>query len=238
MLKTLLIARRELAGFFVSPMAYIIGALLMLACNFSFFQTIFIPGQEATLRPLFESMAYLMIVAVPLLTMKLVSEEFNSGTIETLMTAPVTDTQVILGKYLGVGAFYLTLLSVTLIPSILMAIFSTPDWGIVVMGYLGMAFLGAAYLAVGLFASTTSRYQLVAAIVGGALLGVGVLGPKTLIAYGPSPANTVAAHLDTMSYFQDFARGMFDTRGAIFFASITGVFLFLSIKLLESRRWR
>jgi ABC-2 type transport system permease protein len=238
MRKTLLIARRELAGFFVSPMAYVIGALLMLACNFAFFQTIFIPGKEATLRPLFEAMAYLMIVAVPLLTMKLVSEEFNSGTIEALMTAPVTDTQVILGKYLGVAAFYLAMLGVTLVPIVLMAIFSTPDWGIVIMGYLGMVFLGGAYLAVGLFASTTSRYQLVAAIVGGALLAVFVFGPKTLVAYGPVPANTLAAQMDIMGYFQDFARGILDTRGVVFFASVTGVFLFLSIKLLESRRWR
>jgi ABC-2 type transport system permease protein len=238
MRKTLLIARRELAGFFVSPMAYVIGALLMLACNFAFFQTIFIPGKEATLRPLFEAMAYLMIVAVPLLTMKLVSEEFNSGTIEALMTAPVTDTQVILGKYLGVAAFYLAMLGVTLVPIVLMAIFSTPDWGIVIMGYLGMVFLGGAYLAVGLFTSTTSRYQLVAAIVGGALLAVFVFGPKTLVAYGPVPANTLAAQMDIMGYFQDFARGILDTRGVVFFASVTGVFLFLSIKLLESRRWR
>jgi len=238
MRKTLLIAQRELAGFFVSPMAYVIGALLMLACNFAFFQTIFIPGKEATLRPLFEAMAYLMIVAVPLLTMKLVSEEFNSGTIEALMTAPVTDTQVILGKYLGVAGFYLAMLGVTLVPIILMAIFSTPDWGIVIMGYVGMVLLGGAYLAVGLFASTTSRYQLVAAIVGGALLGVFVFGPKTLVAYGPAPANTLAAQMDVMGYFQDFARGMLDTRGVVFFASLTGVFLFLSIKLLESRRWR
>ena len=238
MRKTLLIARRELAGFFVSPMAYVIGALLMLACNFSFFQTVFVPGREATLRPLFEAMAMLMIMAVPLLSMKLISEEFNSGTIEALMTAPVTDTQVILGKYLGVGTFYLALLSVTLVPTLLMAIFAAPDWGVIIMGYLGMILLGAAYLAVGLFASTTSRYQLVAAIVGGGLLSVLVFVPRALVAYGPAPVNYLAAHMDIMGYFQDFARGILDTRGLVFFATVTGVFLFLSVKLLESRRWR
>ncbi|MDP7162812.1 MAG: ABC transporter permease, partial [Phycisphaerae bacterium] len=101
MRKTLILARRELAGYFFSPMAYVIGALFLLASGMWFFHAIFRSGHEASLRPLFEAMAYIMVFATPLLTMRLVSEEFRSGTIETLMTAPVTETQVILGKFLG-----------------------------------------------------------------------------------------------------------------------------------------
>ena len=92
------------------------------------------PGHEATLRPLFDAMAYIMVFAVPLLTMRLLSEEFNSGTIETLMTAPVTDAEVIIGKYLGVMSFYLVLLACTGVFLVLMAIYGQPDAGVALMG--------------------------------------------------------------------------------------------------------
>ena len=105
MRKILVLARRELASYFFSGMAYVFGALFLVASGLWFFQTIFVSGHEATLRELFEAMAQIMVFAVPLLTMRLISDELRSGTIETLMTAPVTDLEVILGKFLGVMAF-------------------------------------------------------------------------------------------------------------------------------------
>ena len=160
MKKALTLARREIAGYFFSPVAYVIGALFLLSTGLWFFQTIFIPGQEASLRPLFDTMAYLMIFAMPVLTMRLVSEEYHSGTIETLMTAPVTDAEVIVGKFLGVMAFYVVLLLCTGVLLALMAAFGQPDPGLAAMGYLGLLLLGAAYAAVGLFTSTLTRYQI------------------------------------------------------------------------------
>ncbi len=238
MKKAFVLARREMAGYFFSPMAYVIGALFILSSGLWFFHRIFIPGQEASLRPLFEAMGYIMVFAVPLLTMRLVSEEYHSGTIETLMTAPVTDAEVILGKFMGVMGFYLALLGGTGVFLVLMVLFGQPDPGVALMGYIGMILLGAAYASVGLFASTLSRHQLVAAIVGIAILSVFAILMQTLVAHAPEPLNYIAARLNAMTYFKDFSRGVFDTRGVVYFLSATILMLFLSVKALESQRWR
>ncbi len=249
MSKVLTIARKEIAGYFFSPLAYVVGALFLCAVAFKFapppaFWTgsrewfILVPHQQASFRALFEMMGLAMTVVAPLLTMRLISEEYHSGTIETLMTASVTDAQVVLGKFVGVFLFYLALLGSTLIFLVLMLLFARPDGGVVVMGYLGMILLGAAFLAVGVFTSTLTRHQLLAAVAAIVILAVFALLSEPLAAHSPEPWNKIAARLSAMSYLRSFARGLFDTRGVVFFLSITGGFLFLSTKTLESRRWR
>ena len=249
MKKTLVVARKELAGYFISPVAYVIGAVFLAGTAFVFFfgldlldvpifPAVLRAGNTASLRPLFEAMAYIMIFAGPILTMRLMSDEFHSGTIETLMTAPVTDTQVVLGKFFGVMGFYTALLATTVVFLLVMAGYGRPDAGVAVMGYLGMLLLGAAFLAVGLFASTLTDYQIVAAIVGMVILSVFGVLMQFLVTHTGAPWNAAAARLNVMSYFKDFARGVFDTRGLVFFLTATALFLFLSIKTLESRRWR
>jgi ABC-2 type transport system permease protein len=244
--KTFAIARRELGATFFSPVGYVVAALFLCVCMIKLVPPpwyvdewfILVPGHEASLRPLFDLMALAMVFAVPLLTMRLMSEEFRSGTIETLMTAPVTDTQVILGKFLGVMAFYLMLLGGTLILLVLMMAYGEPDFGVAAMGYLGMVLLGAAFVAVGVFASTLTQHQLLAAVVGILILGIfGVVMPF-LIPGAPVPLNYLAEKLSVMTYFKDFSKGIFDSRGLAFFLSAAGLFLFLSVKTLESRRWR
>lgn len=247
--KTLVVARRDLAGYFFSPVAYVIGSVFLAGSAFVFFfgldlfgipifTAVLKNGSEASLRPLFEAMSYIMIFASPLLTMRLLSDEFHSGTIETLMTAPVTDTQVILGKFLAVMGFYMILLIGSLLFLVLMWTYSSPDAGLAVMGYLGMLLLGSAFLAVGLFASTLTDYQIVAAIVGVGILGVFAILMQLISTHAVAPWNFIAAKCNAMSYFKNFSRGMFDTRGLVFFVSATALFLFLSVKTLESRRWR
>ena len=246
MSKSLVLARRELAGYFYSPMAYVIGALIMLVMSALFFfgfeltgiPRVFQAGSEASLRPLFESMAYVMIFAAPLLTMRLLSGEYDSGTIETLMTSPVTDTQVVIGKFLGVLCFYMVLLAGTGVFLVLMIIYGQPDAGVAIMGYLGMTLMGAAFLAVGLFTSALTRYQIIAAVGAMAILAVFSILMQQVVAHGAEPWNYLARHLSAMTYFKDFARGISDTRGLVFFLTATALFLFLSVKTLESRRWR
>ena len=238
MRKTLIIARRELAGYFVSPMAYVIGALLLLTSGLWFFHRIFVPDQQASLRPLFEAMAYIMVFVVPLLTMRQLSEEYQSGTVETLMTVPVTEAEVIVGKFLGVMGFYVALLATTSILLITMAAFGQPDPGLVAMGYLGMILLGALYVAIGLFASTATNYQLVAAIGGIAICAAVAILPQSIVSHGGEPWSKLAERLSAMNNFDDFSRGVFDTRGLIFFVSAAAIFLYLSVKTLESKRWR
>ena len=179
-----------------------------------------------------------MVFAVPLMTMGLLSKEFDSGTIETLMTSPVTDAQVVLGKFLGVMVFYLVLLATTLVFLGLMSAFGRPDAGVAAAGYLGMILLGAAYVSVGLFASALTRHQIISAVVAIGILAFFVLLMGYLVGLGIRPLADIAAKLNAMAYFKDFSRGVFDSRGLVYFLSATALFLFLSVKVLESRRWR
>jgi len=235
--KILTLARRELTAYFFSPIAYIIGAGFLLLAAGWFFINIRIGG-EASLRPLFDGMAVIMVLAVPLLTMGLLSREFDRGTIETLMTSPITDTEVILGKFVGVMAFYVALLATTLTFLGLMVAYGRPDPGVALAGYLGMVLLGAAYVSVGIFASTLTRHQIVSAIVAIAILALFVVVMGLVVRLGVRPWADLANHLNAMRYFRDFSRGVLDSRGLIYFVSATGLFLFLSVKTLESRRWR
>lgn len=238
MKKALVLARREMAGYFFSPMAYIIAALFLLSSGLWFFHKIFVPGNEASMRPLFEAMAYIMVFAVPLLTMRLLSDEFRSGTIETLMTAPVTETEVIVGKFLGVMCFYIVLLACTGVFLALIALYGQADLGVAVMGYLGMLLLGSAFVAVGVFGSSMTPHQLVAAIVSLSILATFTILMQVLATHGPEPINYIAGRLNAMTYFRDFSRGVFDSRGVVYFLSATALLLFLSVKTLESKRWR
>jgi ABC-2 type transport system permease protein len=249
MAKILTLARRELSAYFYSPLAWVVGALFLCVCGFKFAAPpgfwagprdwfILVPHQQASLRPLFEMMAAAMTIAAPLLTMRLVSEEYRSGTIETLMTAPVSDLQVVMGKFLGVFVFYLALLGSTLIFLVLMAFYAQADAGLVVMGYLGMILLGAAFLAVGVFTSTLTSYQLLSAAVAIVILSLLTLLTGPAATHLPAPYSRFAANLNAMTYLERFARGLFDSRGLVFFISLAGGFLFLSVKTLESRRWR
>jgi ABC-2 type transport system permease protein len=238
MTKTLVLARREMAGYFFSPMAYVIGALFLLTSGAWFFYRIFLPGHEASLRSLFDAMAYLMVFAMPVLTMRLVSDEYRSGTIETLMTAPVSDAEVIIGKFLGVMAFYVVLLALTGAYLALVVVYGQPDAGVALAGYLGMLLLGAAFAAVGVFASALTPHQLVAALVSASILAFFALVMQLVVANAPEPINQVAARLNAMSYFQDFSRGVVDTRALVYFLTVTALMLFLGVKTLESKRWR
>ena len=250
MRKVLILAKRELSAYFYSPMAYVITALFLLMVGVIFLWGVRVPflkielepvfrsGAESTLRPLFDVLAYGLAVVVPLLTMRLVAEEFRSGTIETLMTAPVTDAAVILGKFVGAFVMYLLLLVATGIFFVLVVVFGKPDWGVAGMGYLGMVLLGGAYISVGLFASTLTRHQLVAGLIGIAILAFFTGGLYLVVQTVPAEYAQSVSKLNMITYFAYFSRGVFDTRALVFFLTVTAFFLFISIKVLESRRWR
>ncbi|MHC4715554.1 MAG: ABC transporter permease [Planctomycetota bacterium] len=250
MRRVLTLARRELSAYFFSPIAYVLGGLFLLLVGMLFLWGAKIPvlkidmppifrgGAESSLRPLFDVLAYGLVVIVPLLTMRLVAEEFRAGTIETLMTAPVTDTEVILGKFLGAMGLYLVLLAATAAFMVLVVIYGEPDWGVATMGYLGMVLLGSTYIAAGLFASTLTRHQLVAGLTGIGILAFFTLGIRLLTRVVSADYAEEVGRLNMVTYLTDFSKGVFDTRSLVFFLTATAFFLFLSVKVLESRRWR
>lgn len=232
------LTQRELSANFLSPVAYIVAAVFLVAVGHLFMSNTLVEGGEASMRFLLNSMAWILIFAVPLLTMRLLADEFASGTIESLMTAPVTDIEVIIGKFLGVMIFYVVLLLTTLVHIALLFRFGGNDVGLVLYGYLGMILLGALYIAVGVFASSLTQHQLLAALIGMGLLAGFTVLVDGFAAWQGGQWRVVLSYVNILHHFEDFSKGIFDTKAVMFFISTTAFFLFLTVKVLESRRWR
>lgn len=230
---------RELSALFYSPIAYIVGFVFLVLSGMYFTTDVLQPGNEASMRLLFERIAGLLVFALPLLTMRSVADEFASGSIESLMTAPVTDAGVILGKFFGALIFYLGLLATTVPHLILMTVYANPVGTEIVSGYIGLILLGAMFISVGLFASATTRHQLLAAIIAVAVLSLFSFAAE----YATAQVTNVwlskfLKSLNILDQFSNCNKGMIDSASVVFFVSNTCLFLFLAIKVLESRRWR
>lgn len=232
------LTQRELAANFLSPVAYIVAAVFLVATGYLFMSNTLVEGGEASVRSLLDSMAWVLVFAMPLLTMRVLSDEFAAGTIETLMTAPVTDAEVVFGKFLGVFVFYLGLLATTAAHVVLLFNYGAADIWAVLYGYLGMILLGSLYVAVGVFASALTRHQLLAAIIGMGVLSLFTLVVDAFAAWQGGTWREVLAYVNILHQFGDFSKGILDTRSVLFFLSGTTFFLFLGVKVLESRRWR
>jgi ABC-2 type transport system permease protein len=233
------LTQRELSSLFYSPIAYVVGFIFLLLTGHFFISETLIPGNEASMRFLFEKMASVLVFALPLLTMRSIADEFASGAIETLMTAPVSDFSVVVGKFFGSMLFYLGLLATTLPHLVLLSRYGDVDPSTVMAGYLGMILLGAMFIAIGIFASSCTRHQLLAATISTAILAVLTF----VVDYGAEYARRAwqretCAYLNIFGHFSDFSKGILDSKSIIFFASGTIFFLFLSTKVMESRRWR
>ncbi|HRX85262.1 MAG TPA: ABC transporter permease [Phycisphaerae bacterium] len=232
------ITQRELSAYFFSPIAYAVLAIFMLTLGVLFIQTTFLPGADASLRQLVSVMPLVLAIFLPVLTMRLLAEEFRSGTIETLMTAPVNEADVILGKFLGAYLFYVVMLLCTLVFAIIVAAYGQLDIGMLAATYLGLLVLGALYLAVGIFFSACTSNQIIAAVC--------TILPLLLFTYlAEMGAKSVSGfwalllhYVSIQGHFLDFTRGLVDFTDLVFFVTTTALFLFLAVKVLESRRWR
>lgn len=234
------ICAKEFKSYLTSPMAYIITAAFLLGTGFFFAlpQETSAAYAETSMRGVFASPFYIIIVILlmALLTMRLISEEKKLGTIELLMTAPIRDSELILGKYLGSIGLMLAMLIFTLYFPILLFIFGDPDPGPIFGGYLGLFLLGSLALAVGIFASSLTSNQLIAAVVAGAIL-LGLWFLNSIAALLPTSIANVVSYFSPASYIPDFYTGVIDTRGIIYFISATALFLFLAVRSLENSRW-
>ena len=237
--QTLTIAGRELMGLFYSPIAYVVLGLFALGTGLIFVGN-FYPGEPATLRPTLQGLVWLMIFLVPAISMRLISEEFRSGTFEPLMTSPVTDAQVVLGKWLGAMGFYAALMVPLLVLAVVLEVYADPDGGPMRTGLLGLLLVGGFYLAIGTFASAVTQNQIIAF-----LLTVFVICLFTILFFFLPQASFVGASLRSAMFymnvnmqFDDFSKGLIDTSNLIYFASGIAFFLFLAVKMLESKRWR
>jgi len=231
------IAWKEIQIYFSNPMAYIVALIFLAVTGFFFVLDLTDPFPEASLTNFFFGATIVLILLAPALTMRLLAEEQKLGTIELLLTSPVRDWEVIVGKYLSSLVFMLAMIGFTLYYPLLLVLFGRPDPGPMYSGYMGLVLYSAAALAIGILTSTLTNNQIIAFVV-----AAGILLLMYFVNTGAGSGEGIWAILVTeigmRSHFDDFERGIIDTKHIIYFLSVTAFFLFLSIRALESRRWR
>ena len=239
--------QRELRAYFFSPLAYVILTFFLLVNGYifvlivSFLNDPRAGGSTTPLKLFFGDTFFFWLVLLfvtPVLTMRLLAEERRSGTIESLMTAPVTEIQVVLGKYLAALAFYLFLWLPTLAYVVIIARSSTIDWGPIAGGYLGVTMIGAVFMAVGVFGSSFSKNQIVAAIVTFAMLMFffAITFMESLTT--SETWKNVFAYMNLLQHMDDFGKGIVDSRRLVYYLSTVALFLFLTARALEVKKWR
>lgn len=234
----LYITRKELVVYFKSPMAYVVAAVFLALMGVFFIDSIEGAFAEAAIRGLLvNAVFFLMPLMPPILTMRLFAEEQKLGTLELLLTAPVRDYEVVLAKFLASFVILVSILLFTLFYLAILFYYSNPDPGPVFSGYLGFILYGAAALAIGLLASSLTSNQIVAATVGfGIVFLFTILDRISGVLEGP--VSTALGQMSLPAHFESFARGVIDTSDVVYFIVLTAVFLFLTVRAVESRRWR
>ena len=233
MKESLSIMKKELRAYFISPIAYIVITIFLIFTGFFFFKDFFYFNQ-AEMRNFFQLLPLMFTFVVPAVTMRLFSEEKHSGSIEILLTLPVTTLDVVIGKFLAGSVFVAIMLAPTLIYTITVFIVGSPDYGPIIGGYLGAILLGAAYTAIGGLASSISRNQIVAFIIGWASCFTLWLIDK-IVFFFPVKLS-VLEYLGSDFHFQNISRGVIDSRDIIYFASVIAICALLTVKFLEERR--
>ena len=237
MRNTLAIAWKESKAYFLTPTAYVVGATFLVLTGIFFVFEVTSTFPEASVRGLVESASFFIIFLSPLLTMRLLAEEQKLGTLELLLTAPVRDWEVVMGKYLAALLTMVVTILLTLYYVVLLYWFGEPDTGPVLSAYLGLILYGAAAVAVGLLASSLTSNQIIAAVVGTAvLLTLSFLDAVADLVTGV--AEDVLSGLSTDAHLVDFNRGVVDGSNIVYYVSVAAVFLFLTVRLIETRRWQ
>ena len=250
---TLAIAGKEMRGYFASPMGYILIGLFALL--FGAFFRVYLTGfaeqsqraamggggninvNEYLIRGVLHNVAIIILFVMPLVTMRTYAEEKRSGTIELLMTSPITDFQIVMGKFLGAMSLYGAMLGITVIHVAVLFAYGNPEWKPILSGYLGLALLGGCFVSVGLFFSSLTKNQIVAGMFTFAVLlllwvidWVGSFG-------GPS-LERLTTYLSLTGHVEDFLRGVVDSEHVVYYLSFITFGLFLTAKAVDSERWR
>ncbi len=249
----LTIAEKELRSYFASPIAYVIIGLFALLFGWFFYVylTFFVQrstgmaqfGGGATninqdmIRYVLMNSAVIILFVMPMITMRTYAEEKRSGTIELLLTSPLTDVQIILGKFLGAMGLYASMLLVTLLYMSILFVYGNPEWRPIAAGYLGLLLMGGCFISVGLLISSMTKNQIVAGVLTFAvflmLWVVNWIGDQS----GPV-TRAIVNYLSIVDHFDDFARGIIDTKHVVYYLSFITFGLFLTAKSVDSERWR
>lgn len=243
----LILWRRELASYFLSPIAYVMMMFFLFVMGYCFWMLLNILAHgvvsATVMNELFGSVFFwiALLILVPLITMRLFAEEIRSGTLELLMTAPVTETQVVLAKYAGAWSFYLIMWLPTLAYVYILRRFDpmmTVDLGPLASGYLGALLLGSFYLSAGLLMSALTRNQIVAAMSAFAVVTVAFFAGFMPFITRSETVRQAGMHFSAVMHMMDFSRGAVDTRPVVLYLSGTAFLLFAAVKVIEFRKWK
>jgi ABC-2 type transport system permease protein len=253
-MNVLTICRKELSSYFRSPIAYGVMFFFALVAGYMFWAatSIFIRqslqsvmmGQQVpmdvnewVIRSVLSNVGVIFLFIVPIVSMRVFAEEKNKGTIELLMTSPVRDSEIILGKWLAMVVLFACMLAVSLINIVTLYMYGRPDWRPMLVGYLGLLLQGAAMLAIGAFISSTTRNQIIAAAgTFGVLLMFWIIGWTSSL--DNSTTTRVISYLSINDHIESFSKGVLDTKDIVFFLTFTILGLFLTSRSMESMRWR
>lgn len=253
-MNTLTICRKELNSYFRSPIAYGVMAFFGLISGYFFYVAIVffvqasiqssITGQsqpmsvnEQVIRPIFSNISVIGLFLIPMITMRLFAEEKRSGTIELLVTSPIHDLEIIMGKWLAAMVLYIVMLGVSLLSMATLFAYGQPDWRPMAVGYLGLLLQGGCLLAIGTFISTCTKNQIVAGVAGFSVcLLLWVL--DWMSSFQDSVSAKAISYLSVLQHFDSFSKGVLDSKDIIYYISAIFVGLFLTARSLESLRWR
>jgi ABC-2 type transport system permease protein len=244
------VLRKELYGFFASPVYYVVGGIFILLAGYFFYSAVAyfhlisfqsyrgmggLSFSEVVLKPFFDDLSIILLLLLPLLTMRLFAEETKSGTQEWLLTYPLSDLGILFGKYTACLTVYATYLLATLPSMIFLAFLYPLEWGVLLTSYLGLLMLGGGFMALGMFASTVTENQVIAGVLGfGALLLFWVLNWARSLA-GPVLGEVLEA-LSILQKMDPFSKGVLDSRSLVYLLVFSGFFLFLTLRSLEMKR--
>ncbi|MCP4648461.1 MAG: ABC transporter permease subunit [PVC group bacterium] len=236
MSKIIAIAKKELAAYFKSPIAYIVLIVTISIFNIFFF-LIIDENREASLRDVFKVMEFLFIFIIPLLTMKIFAEEKSGGTMEFLMTTPTTNTAIVLGKYLGSLMFFTLIVGMTLSYYFILELFGQPERLTVLSGYLGIWLEGAFFIAIGMMTSSWTKNQIIAAISSYVILFL-LYFSVTFIKYFSGTLEFLIRYMGTSMHMENFAVGMIATVDLVYYLSGIFICIMLTRLSVENRLWR
>ena len=237
----IIIMKRELKAYFASPVASLVSALFLIISGiFFYFGFAYLYGgfflmDRAELRAFFSALPLILSCFIPALTMRLFAEEKRAGSIETLMTLPVTELDVVTGKYLASFIGTLIMLLPTLLFIVPAEVFGSPDYGPIIGGYVGAIFLCASFTAIGIFTSAITKNQIIAFLAGIAICIVLSL-IDYLLMFLPSSLSAILGFLSAKSHFTSVSRGIIDTRDFIYFISLTALFFAGTVKVQQAAK--
>ena len=229
------IFKKEYKAYFVSPIAYIVISVFLIIVGWLFFSTFFL-DRQASLTRLFTLLPITFAFIIPAVTMRLFSEEINIGSYELLHTLPVSNQEIIIGKFLAAVAFVGVMMSPTIVYALSTAFLGELDWGPVIGGYLGAILLGAAFSAIGLMASSLTRNQVVAFIISMAICFSLTLMMDFVLFFLPNSIVGLFQYLSANFHFQNIAKGMVDSRDLLYFFSVIFLSLYGTGLILQEKR--